>query len=252
MTALPVIRRLSYRADPIASSPTSLGCLADDGPARGGVRAGCRRQTAQGGAGIRGAVGRRCGAHRDGIGARSGRLGLPCVPKHSVRGTAGGAVALAVAAARGALVGDVGRHQSRPAMHAGHRPETRSGQADQRELPDAQRLDAAARPTRREARGDGLDPRGRVRPRQRRHLSLALAGGQRPHHRRHDQLPTRCAGLPGSSVARPARHGRAITDWPTSRPRCAGFATTSPRSAATRRRSPSPANPPAACRCATT
>ncbi len=46
--------------------------------------------------------------------------------------------------------------------------------------------------------------------------------------------------------------GRATTGWPTSRPRCAGCATTSPTSAAIPARSRSPANRPAACRCATT
>ncbi len=68
----------------------------------------------------------------------------------------------------------------------------------------------AARTTQREAPGDGVDPRGRLRQRQRRHLSRALVGGQGPHRRRHDQLPVGCARFPGSPVARCARHGRQL------------------------------------------
>ncbi len=59
-------------------------------------------------------------------------------------------------------------------------------------------------------------------------------------------------GLPGPSGARAARRRRQLRIARTSKPRCAGFATTSPTSAATRARSPWPVNRPAACRCAIT
>jgi hypothetical protein len=44
----PVIRRLSFRADPIISSPTSLGRLAGDGRDGGSLRAGRRDHIAEG------------------------------------------------------------------------------------------------------------------------------------------------------------------------------------------------------------
>ena len=202
-----LIRRLSFRADPIISSPPGLGCPAGDGRDGGGLRAGSPRRAPKGRTAVRRSARCRRRAHRDGIRARSGRLGLPLVPEHSVCGSAGGAVAVATTAAGGAMVGDAGRHQGRAAVHAGHRTQSAGRQADQRKLPDAQCLDSGPRTTQREAPGDGVDSRGRLRQRQRRHLSRALAGRQGPHRCRHDQLPVGCARFPGPPVARCARHG---------------------------------------------
>ena len=187
-------------------------------------------------AGVCRPVGRRHCAHLDGPDARHGRRGLPPVSRYSVCGTAGGAAALAATAAGGEVAGDVGRHQTGPAVHAGHRTQPACGQADQRKLPHAQRVGPAARTRHRQACGDGVDPWRRLRQRQWRHLLLALAGRQGPHRRRHDQLPAGRAGISWPTRHSVRRATSETTGWPTSRPHCAGSATTSPISAAIRTR----------------
>ena len=130
------------------------------------------------------------------------------------------------------------RRPRHPARHRGQR---------HRGLPHAERDARRPAPRRPPAPGAGVDPRRRLQRRRRQRHRPAPAGRGRAADRGHRQLPARhawassaCPGCPG-----PVRSGC----WTSSR-RCAGCSATSPRSAATRTTSRSPASRPAPTACA--
>ena len=106
--------------------------------------------------------------------------------------------------------------------------------ADQRRQPLPQRVDARVR--RRQAPGDGVDPRRRVRLRLGRHAVVRrhAVRAARRRRRRHDQLPARrrSASCTSPTCSAPSSRARATRASSTRSPRSSGCATASPRSAA--------------------
>ncbi len=150
--------------------------------------------------------------------ARSRRGRSHRLQRRALRGAAGRRPALAAGPAPSRLVGNARRRRVRPqcaaALPGRGRPGTRNPRLAplRRGLPHAQRLDPAGR--RRQAAGDGLDPRRRLHLRIRltAHLLRRDLRTRRRPRRGDRQLPARAAGIP--LLRRGRRRGELLAHRP--------------------------------------